>query len=219
MGKELMFGQYRVSTGILAMGTKYRVEERVLPLVPRLYACGRLADQGGAITTPAWRSLILSNKTREELLTSATKIARFAFYGGGGAAALGILFAVIGAFVDPPPSPPVAKAASPAATASSEPEPVASTSPTPAPPSSKVGSTRTTSAAVVPAKTGSDAGAPKAAPLDAGTKPSSADAGVKKKSARHAAQPSHWIPPNHAAPTTNCRTMVSRARFALPFQT
>jgi E3 Ubiquitin ligase len=75
-GADLMFGNYRVHTGILSLGTKYTVEEDVLPMVPRLYACGKVADQGGAIASPSWRQLILSTKTRDELLTSATKGAK-----------------------------------------------------------------------------------------------------------------------------------------------
>ena len=63
-GTDLMFGNYRVQTGMLSMGTKYAVEEEVLPIVPRLYACGKLADQGGSIASPSWRQLILSAKSR-----------------------------------------------------------------------------------------------------------------------------------------------------------
>src|SRR5262245_2379388 len=41
-GTELHFGHYRVSTGMLSLGTKYTVEEEVMPCVPRLYACGKV---------------------------------------------------------------------------------------------------------------------------------------------------------------------------------
>ncbi len=81
-GKELAFGDYRVQVGMLNMGTKYSVEEEVLPIVPRLYACGVLADQGGLITSPKWRQLLLSSKSREELLSSATKGAKLFLAGG-----------------------------------------------------------------------------------------------------------------------------------------
>src|SRR4051812_38871866 len=80
-GKELMFGQYAVSTGALHMGTKYTVREEVLPLQPRLYVCG--AANGGIITEPSGlRSLIISNKTRDHLLASALKTSKFALIGG-----------------------------------------------------------------------------------------------------------------------------------------
>jgi len=97
-GKDLAFGEYRVQVGMLNMGTKYSVEEEVLPLVPRLYACGVVADQGGLITSPKWRQMLLSSKSRDELLSSATKGAKLflsagavAFVTGSGLAAAAAL--------------------------------------------------------------------------------------------------------------------------------
>lgn len=98
-GKELTFGSYRVQTGMLSMGTKYSVEEEILPVVPRLYACGKLADQGGAITAPGWRQLILSSKSRDELLSSATKGAKIFLAAGAAAFLVGSGLAVVGQLV------------------------------------------------------------------------------------------------------------------------
>jgi hypothetical protein len=94
-GQELVFGNFRVQTGMLALGTKYTVREEILPVVPRLYACGKTVN--GSIAAPGFRSLILSNKSRDELLASATKGSKYSFIGGGVAFALGGILAVLSA--------------------------------------------------------------------------------------------------------------------------
>ena len=108
-GQDLVFGNYRVSTGMLSLGTKYEVVEEVLPVVPRLYACGKVG-QSHAIAAPGWRSLILSEKSRDELLAGATKGAKMFLGGGGGALAVGTALAVVASMMAPP-----AKAEVPAA--------------------------------------------------------------------------------------------------------
>jgi hypothetical protein len=108
-GQDLVFGNYKVSTGILSLGTKYEVEEVVLPLVPKLYANGK-AGAHHEIGTPGWRQLILSGKSREELLARVTRDTKIFLGGGGGAFAMGTVLAVVGAMLAPP-----AKAATTAA--------------------------------------------------------------------------------------------------------
>ncbi len=97
-GTELVFGSYRVQTGMLKMGTKYTVEEKIMPLVPRVYACGKVGEQGGAIVPPSWRQLILSQKSRDELLSSATKGAKIFLAAGAAAFVIGSGIAAIGQF-------------------------------------------------------------------------------------------------------------------------
>lgn len=94
-GKEIMFGNYRVQPGLLSLGTKFTVEEEVLPLVPKLYACGKVSEQG-AIAAPGWRQLIVSDKSRDELLSSATKGAKTFLLAGAAAFVLGSGLALIG---------------------------------------------------------------------------------------------------------------------------
>lgn len=125
-GTELVFGQYRVNTPMLDIGTKYEVEEEIVPVVPRLYACGKLADQGNAITSPSWRQLIMSSKSRDELLASATKTAKIALLAGAGAFVVGSGMAAVGQFVLHDDAP--AQTAAAAATTSAE--PVAKNAPT-----------------------------------------------------------------------------------------
>jgi hypothetical protein len=110
-GQDLVFGNYRVSTGMLSLGTKYTVEEQVLPIVPKLYACGKVGSSN-EITAPGWRSLIMSNKSRDDLLASATKGAKIFLAGGAGAFVVGLALGIVGAMTSSD-----AKAASPAPTA------------------------------------------------------------------------------------------------------
>ena len=93
-GKELLFGQYVVSTGAFGIGTKYEVKEEVLPLQPRLYVNG--AANGGVITEPTGlQSLIISNKTRDHLLASSLKTAKLALIGGIAAIVVGSVLGVV----------------------------------------------------------------------------------------------------------------------------
>ena len=123
-GTELTFGNYRVQTGMLNMGTKYSVEEELLPLVPRMYACGKISDQGG-IGSPSWRQLILSSKSREELLSSAMKGAKMFLAAGAAAFLLGSGIAIAGQLTSGPAvataeaksTPTVAKPVAPKSTA------------------------------------------------------------------------------------------------------
>ncbi len=82
IGGEIAFGSYRFQTGMFAVGAKFTVVEEVLPVQQHLYACGKAADVGGTISAPSWRQLILSNKTRDELLAHATKSSKMFLIGG-----------------------------------------------------------------------------------------------------------------------------------------
>jgi E3 Ubiquitin ligase len=131
-GQDLVFGNYRVSTGLLSLGTKYEVVEEVLPVVPRLYACGKTAS-GGVIAAPGWRSLILSGKSRDELLAGAAKSAKMFLGGGAGAFAVGVALAVVASLTAPPATAAVPATTSATATATAQaPAPTADDTATPA---------------------------------------------------------------------------------------
>lgn len=98
-GTTLQFGNYNVQTGMLAMGTTYSVEEEVLPVVPRLYACGKLSEQG-AIARPGFRQLILTSKSRDELLASASKMSKIFLLAGAGTFVVGMGIGLLGVFLD-----------------------------------------------------------------------------------------------------------------------
>ena len=119
-GADIAFGQYRVSPGVLSIGTKYTVKEQVLPLQPKIYACGKAAEGGGSITAPSWRMLILSNKSRDELLASATIGAKRFLLGGAAAFVVGGALALVGQLTAGPDE--AQAATSPAATAPAIPE-------------------------------------------------------------------------------------------------
>jgi hypothetical protein len=141
-GTDLVFGSYRVNTPMLDLGTKYEVEEDIMPVVPRMYACGKLADQGGAIGAPGWRQLILSAKSRDELLAAATKTAKMALIGGAASFVVGSGMAAVGQFVlshDEPEAAAAAATADPASKAS--------------PPAGVAATTTATSTATAPADT------------------------------------------------------------------
>jgi E3 ubiquitin ligase len=186
-GTEIAFGNYRVQTGMLALGTKYTVEEEILPAVPRLYACGKLADHGGAIASPNWRQLILSQKSRDELLSSAAKGAKIFLAAGAAAFFVGSGMAAVGQFVlhsndaDAPVATVTPSATAPSATVAVPPPSAEATSASAA----ATGTTKTTSAAMAKASGTSakpDAGAAKSGAADAGAaKASGADAGAAKK--------------------------------------
>jgi hypothetical protein len=116
-GQDLMFGNYRVSTGMLSLGTKYTVEEKVLPAVPRIYACGKVGSSN-EITKPGWRALLLTNKSREDYLAHALKSAKIALIAGGSMIGVGIILGVVSSFVGGDDAKKTAATASATATAS-----------------------------------------------------------------------------------------------------
>lgn len=134
VGGELVFGGYRLHAGIGNLGTKYKVEEKCLPVQPSLYVCGKLADGGGAITAPGWRSLIVSNQSRDQLLAAATKSSKVSLIAGAAAAAVGLALGIVGSMMGSSEASADTTAAT--ATASSEPAAAAPDAPADAPSSS-----------------------------------------------------------------------------------
>lgn len=100
-GGELAFGNYRLQVEALTLGSgvTYRVEERVLPVVPRLYVCGKTDAGPGVIGSPSWRQLIVSNRSRDELLGAATRGARVFLPAGIGASVVAVGMLVAGNFL------------------------------------------------------------------------------------------------------------------------
>ncbi len=131
VGGELVFGQYRLHAGIGNLGTTYKVEEKCLPVQPSLYVCGKLADGGGAITAPSWRSLIVSNQSRDQLLAAATKSSKISLIAGAAAAVVGVALGIAGTMLGS--SDAAADTSAPTATTTTEPVAAASAEPTGAP--------------------------------------------------------------------------------------
>lgn len=101
VGGDMMFGNYRLNTGILSLGTKYTVEETAFPMQQSLYVCGKLADGGGVITAPKWRQMIATNQSRDQLLAGAMKTAKIALIAGGAGLGVGIILAVVASMMGP----------------------------------------------------------------------------------------------------------------------
>ena len=92
-GESIVFGHYAFNNPPMSKADEFRCVERVLPLQPSLYVCGK-SDQN-AITAPSWTSLILSNKSRDELLGATAKAAKSFLVGGAAASAAGTILGVV----------------------------------------------------------------------------------------------------------------------------
>ncbi len=95
-GQDLMFGQLKVSTGMLSLGTRYQVEEKLLPALPKVYVCGKVG-QNNVITAPGWRALLITGKTREEYLGHAMQHAKIALIVAASLMGVGTAMGVVGA--------------------------------------------------------------------------------------------------------------------------
>lgn len=98
-GQELVFGNLRVSTRTVPLGAKFKVEEQILSPQDKLFVCGKVSEQGNNIVSPKWASLILSSKTRDELLGHSVKQSKMFLMGGGAATAAGAVMGVISTLV------------------------------------------------------------------------------------------------------------------------
>ena len=64
-GKPIEFGKYAFENPQNTKADKFTCTEQVLKVSPRMFVLGKYDE--GAITSPAWRSLMLSNRSRDEL--------------------------------------------------------------------------------------------------------------------------------------------------------
>jgi hypothetical protein len=100
-GQDLVFGQFRVSTGMLSLGTKYNVREEVLPAVPKVYVCGKVGSSN-EITAPGWRNLLITHKTRDDYLSHAMQSAKIALIAAGSLTGVGAILGVVSAVMAGP---------------------------------------------------------------------------------------------------------------------
>lgn len=104
--------------------TFFLTEEFLEPKGP-LYVNGKLADDG-SITSPTWTSLLIQNRSRDELLAASTGLSKKVFIAGVIAAPIGAVLSIVGYLTRPPEPPP---AAAPAPTAQAAPAPAAPAAP------------------------------------------------------------------------------------------
>jgi hypothetical protein len=92
-GQPMMFGQYQFHNPVGSVANKFECTEKILPVSTRLFALGKTT--GNAVGDPDWAQLILSSKSREELMSSTAKTASYALIGGGAAAGIGAILTVV----------------------------------------------------------------------------------------------------------------------------
>lgn len=93
-GEPIMFGGYPFENPPMSRANMFKCVERVLPITPKVFALGKV--NGNVIGPPGWTSLILSSKTREELLGGAAKTAKLCLIGGAASAGVGAIVGVVG---------------------------------------------------------------------------------------------------------------------------
>lgn len=98
-GEPMMFGEYAFENPPMSKADKFQCTEKVLKPSDKLFASGKFAD--GVITTPDGMlgALMLSPKSRDELLgdtqAQASKLLKF----GGIGAGVGLVIAIIGSLM------------------------------------------------------------------------------------------------------------------------
>lgn len=78
----------------------YYVTEEVLEPKPFFYVNGKLQDDG-TIGSPSWASLLIKDKTRDDLVAGAAGFSKKLFIGGGITAPIGAIVAIIGYLTAP----------------------------------------------------------------------------------------------------------------------
>ncbi len=157
-GQDLVFGNnFRIATGLLSLGTKYQVHEKLMPAVPKLYVCGKVGASN-EIAAPSWRQLLLTSKSRAEYLSHAMAHAKIALIVALSLSGVGATLGVVSALLPADAKPAAAATATAAATAA----------PAAAPTSTSAAATDTAAVTAAPVK---PAAAPaKAAPAKPGRK-------------------------------------------------
>lgn len=96
-GAPMMFGHYAFVNPTLSKASSFQCVERIVPVPEKAFALGPL--ENGAITSNGMLGLMLSARSRAELLGSTAKNSKMAFIGGAAAAGVGLLVGVVSAFV------------------------------------------------------------------------------------------------------------------------
>ncbi len=84
----------------------YYVSEQFLEPKGPFYVNGKLSDDG-SISSPSWASLLIMDKSRDELLAGSAGLSKKALIGGAIATPLGVIFSVVGYLTKAPEPPPV----------------------------------------------------------------------------------------------------------------
>lgn len=95
--KPIMFGKYAFANPPLSKADKFECTEMILPLFAQAFVLGK-AEQG-VITRAGMFGMIVSPKTRDDLLGSSAKNAKMAFIAGAAAGGIGVVMGVVSAVI------------------------------------------------------------------------------------------------------------------------
>lgn len=95
--EPIMFGSYAFANPPMSKANTFQCVERIVPVPPTAFALGKL--EHGVVTSPGMFGIMLSAKSRDELLGSTAKNTKMAFIGGAAAAGVGLIVGVISSFV------------------------------------------------------------------------------------------------------------------------
>lgn len=96
-GEPMMFGEYPFENPAMSKADTFECTEKVVKVPARLYVCGKHAE--GVVTSPGWTGLIMSTKSRDELLGGTQDTAKKTLIGGGIGIGVGILLGIISSFI------------------------------------------------------------------------------------------------------------------------
>ncbi len=96
-GQPIMFGSYAFQNPPMSTANKFECVEKIVKPQQQLFVLGKI--ENNTIGSPSWTSLILSSKTRDELLGSTAKAAKNFLIGGAAAAGVGVVLGVVSKFV------------------------------------------------------------------------------------------------------------------------
>lgn len=101
-GLGIGFGRFQLTTPSLQSGRRtlgYHYEEHVLPLNRRVTIMGQVNDKMGqlAMRKAEGQKLLISTRSKEEMVGSAQKTAKIMFFSAIGSAVLGVVLAIVGA--------------------------------------------------------------------------------------------------------------------------
>jgi len=96
-GQPMMFGNYAFANPPMSKANKFHCTERIVPVPQQAFALGKL--QEGVVTGAGMLGLMLSPKTREDLMGSSAKNSKMAFIGGAAASGVGLVTGVVSALI------------------------------------------------------------------------------------------------------------------------
>lgn len=95
--EPIMFGNYAFANPPMSKANVFQCTERIVPVPPQAFALGKM--EGGALRSAGMFGLMLSAKSRDELLGSSAKHSKMAFIGGAAASGVGLIVGVISALM------------------------------------------------------------------------------------------------------------------------